>query len=608
MILLNFTTVLTVLLFATPIADAYRANRCNWWKTCYNKMQQQENSALQEINRKLSNQRIHLIEVEKSKTDRTILNQAVKIQDLQNMVEQNKDEMNNTIFNQSKKIQQELENMLYEQARQVAEKLSVMNNKLEEQSNNLEEQKNKLEEQKNTLVDQNNKITNQNKTIEEYQKKVLVMSNKLEDQSNKLEEQSNNLEEQNNKITNQNNTIEELQKKVLVMNNKFEGQNNKLEEQQNKLEDQSNKLVEQNNKLEDQTSKISNQDKTIEKLQKKVLVINNKLEDQSNKLEEQTNNLEEQNNKISNQGKTIEELQKKVLVINNKVEEQTNKLAEQNNKLEVQNNKVEEQNNKLEEQANKVEEQSNMLEGQNNKLEEQSKKLEEQNKTIEELQKKVLVYSGMAKSCKEIKALVPSSASGIYEIEVDGEKLVVRCEMNSASGGWTVLHNRYDGSVNFNRSWTSFEEGFGDLNGEFWLGLKNLNKLTKNSVNDLRVEMSSFDGRKKYAEYKEFRVGNSTENYKLSFKRGSYSGDAGDSLLWNNGMEFSTFDNDNDEWRGDCAASRGGANWWESCGGNNMNGKYGGKGDIDREFMWWWLFDNNVMSLKSMTLMFRQVD
>ena len=49
-----------------------------------------------------------------------------------------------------------------------------------------------------------------------------------------------------------------------------------------------------------------------------------------------------------------------------------------------------------------------------------------------------LTFSGRAKSCKEIKYVVPSSVSGIYKIEVDGEKFVVRCEMNSTSGGWIV--------------------------------------------------------------------------------------------------------------------------------------------------------------------------
>ena len=38
----------------------------------------------------------------------------------------------------------------------------------------------------------------------------------------------------------------------------------------------------------------------------------------------------------------------------------------------------------------------------------------------------------------------------------------------SGGGGWLVVQRRQDGSVPFNRSWVEYEEGFGDLNGEFW--------------------------------------------------------------------------------------------------------------------------------------------
>merc|ERR1712183_1102693 len=218
---------------------------------------------------------------------------------------------------------------------------------------------------------------------------------------------------------------------------------------------------------------------------------------------------------------------------------------ELNKKIDEQNERIVNQNKTIVAQTNEMKNQKHKIDTQKKLIADLDTEIKNQKKKNEDLRNKIL---GRPKSCKDITYFNPNSASGIYEIEVDGEKLEVRCEMKSPTDVWTVLHNRYDGSVNFDRKWAQYEYGFGDLNGEFWLGLKKLNKLTKNKLNELRIEMSSYDGRKKFAEYKEFRVADSSRNYKLSFKEGSYSGNAGDSLYLSNGMEFSTVDKDHDKW------------------------------------------------------------
>nr|KAG5688079.1 hypothetical protein BaRGS_007124 [Batillaria attramentaria] len=89
----------------------------------------------------------------------------------------------------------------------------------------------------------------------------------------------------------------------------------------------------------------------------------------------------------------------------------------------------------------------------------------------------------------------------------------------------TVLQRRQDGSVDFNRNWTDYENGFGDLNGEFWLGLSNIHRLTSSDNYSLRVDLTDWDNTTAYALYDTFYIDGPDQNYTLHVD--GYSGTAG---------------------------------------------------------------------------------
>ncbi|TMS18053.1 Tenascin, partial [Larimichthys crocea] len=115
-------------------------------------------------------------------------------------------------------------------------------------------------------------------------------------------------------------------------------------------------------------------------------------------------------------------------------------------------------------------------------------------------------------------------ASGEVEIFPQGKlgkPVMVYCDMETDGGGWTVFQRRKDGSVNFFRGWKDYTKGFGDLSGEFWLGLDSLHNLTTMTRMNLRVDLRDKD-ESVYAEYSTFEV--AKRNYRLTV--GGYSGTA----------------------------------------------------------------------------------
>ena len=154
-------------------------------------------------------------------------------------------------------------------------------------------------------------------------------------------------------------------------------------------------------------------------------------------------------------------------------------------------------------------------------------------------------------------------------------KMLVRCDMETDGGGWIVIQRRTtNGRVNFYRNWEDYENGFGNLDGEFWIGLGNIYEFTNQQDVDLQISVwneNEFEARIS-SNYPLFRISGPEEGYRLTV-----GGSTGDYAFTNsNGLYFSTYDHDNN-YNTDCV-TRFQAGWWyydwDACTYANLNGPH----------------------------------
>ncbi|XP_062550439.1 microfibril-associated glycoprotein 4-like [Armigeres subalbatus] len=207
----------------------------------------------------------------------------------------------------------------------------------------------------------------------------------------------------------------------------------------------------------------------------------------------------------------------------------------------------------------------------------------------------------------------PGNVSRVEKILPDpgfGAPFQVFCDQDYAGGGWIVIQNRFNGSVDFYRGWKEYKNGFGNLNGEFWLGLDKLHALTYSAPYELHVLLEDFKNSTVVAKYTQFAVGNEHESFAIT-KLGDYSGTAGDGLSYHRNSKFSTMDINND-----VAGNNGGVDWtgawWYRKGHfSNLNGQYlSGKVDHTKfhgKGMTWNPFRGDDYSLKRSRMMVKRI-
>ena len=135
--------------------------------------------------------------------------------------------------------------------------------------------------------------------------------------------------------------------------------------------------------------------------------------------------------------------------------------------------------------------------------------------------------------------------------------------------------------TDFDRTLQEYIDGFGDLSGNFWYGLKAMHEITLVGKWELRVDLADANNNSYYVNYGMFSV--ETPNYKLMLgdKKDWPESTANDSLLDFSGQLFSakgateSTDNSND------CISKNMAGWWyvdDTCKGSRgavLTGKYG---------------------------------
>ncbi|MEE6494965.1 hypothetical protein FKM82_001912 [Ascaphus truei] len=201
-------------------------------------------------------------------------------------------------------------------------------------------------------------------------------------------------------------------------------------------------------------------------------------------------------------------------------------------------------------------------------------------------------------------------SSGIYAIRPNGSEVFsVYCEITS-DNAWTVVQKRIDGSVDFNQTWENYSEGFGDLAGEFWLGLQKIYSLSQQADYILHIELEDWKNNKRYVEYM-FTLGNEDTGYTIQLSQ--VSGNIPSALPEKTALKFSTSDQNSSDLKCPTESLSGG--WWNNvCGATNLNGKYikpKSKAKLDKrrgQGLYWKPEKGRPNSLRSTKMMLYRTD
>ncbi|KAM8939808.1 angiopoietin-related protein 4 [Pelodytes ibericus] len=253
-----------------------------------------------------------------------------------------------------------------------------------------------------------------------------------------------------------------------------------------------------------------------------------------------------------------------ILNIQSLMETQNQRINELLEKIKLQQFKLDKQNQQIKTLQSKI--QSDRMESHNWRLNLMKSTESQSNRSTETDSQK------HPTDCHQI-FLEGERTSGIFTIQPPtAQPFEVFCDMTE-EGGWTVIQRRKDGSVDFDQLWEQYKNGFGTLNGEFWLGLENMYQITEQGRYIIHIEVQDWEQNTQYMEG-QIRLGGPSTAYALQIM-GQVSGQLENALGEFRQQPFSTRDRDQDL-KSDinCAKQLSGGWWFSTCGHSNLNGRY----------------------------------
>ncbi|KAK3739976.1 hypothetical protein RRG08_005248 [Elysia crispata] len=95
----------------------------------------------------------------------------------------------------------------------------------------------------------------------------------------------------------------------------------------------------------------------------------------------------------------------------------------------------------------------------------------------------------------------------------------ILCDVRTNGGGWIVIQRRTSSSVNFNRNWIDYRDGFRSHISNFWLGNEAIYQLITRDSYELRIDLktrTNFGDVSVYSLYSSFTLGSESQKYHSS--------------------------------------------------------------------------------------------